>query len=204
MLEDESEIFLELPVAEAGFDVGQVELHFGVGAAGVCIQMARVVALLFPDDAPQNRMRRVGSGPHHHGVDVEFDRLEHEVDLVESACAHRCLLRLVADQPGLQHSDRIPRFERIDPLVIRRDACGRPGKNDAYQGDGFARRGIGHPPPHPRGLCCRCHGVIKATTSMYFIRTTEPLSCKNHPISTKIGKNRDRSSLCGKFHTFVP
>lgn len=69
--------------------------------------MARVVALLFPDDAPQNRVRRVGSGPHHHGVDVEFDRLSTKSIWLKAPGWHRCLLRLVADQPGLQHSEFI-------------------------------------------------------------------------------------------------
>lgn len=146
VVEDEPEIALQALAAEPGLDIRQVELHLGVGGAGVAVVQVGIVLGLAADDAPQDRMRRVVAGGDDDAADTELHGFEGEVDLVEAALHERLGLRGVADHRGLHAAHRVAGFERVDARLVGGDARRGAGKDDAHELHRRAVGGVGDAP----------------------------------------------------------
>ena len=132
--------------AEPGLDVRQVELHLGIGGAGVAVVQVGIVLGLAADDAPQNRMRRVVAGGDDDAADAELHGFEGEVDLVEASLHERLGLRGVADHRGLHAAHRVAGFECVDARLVGGDARRGAGKDDAHELHRRAVGGVGDAP----------------------------------------------------------
>ena len=146
VVEDEPEIALQPLAAEPGLDVRQVELHLGIGGAGVAVVQVGIVLGLAADDAPQNRMRRVVAGGDDDAADAELHGFEGEVDLVEASLHERLGLRGVADHRGLHAAHRVAGFECVDARLVGGDARRGAGKDDAHELHRRAVGGVGDAP----------------------------------------------------------
>lgn len=140
VVEDEPEIALQPLAAEPGLDVRQVELHLGIGGAGVAVVLVGIVLGLAADDTPQDRMRGVVAGGDDDAADAELHGFECEVDLVEAALHERFGLRGIADHRSLYAAYRVAGFECVDARLVGGDACRGAGKDDAHE---LHRRSVG-------------------------------------------------------------
>lgn len=185
VVENEAEIALEPLAAKLRLDVRQIELHLGVGGAAVAFVFGGVVARLVADDSVENRMRRVCAGGDDHVADAELDRFECEIHLVERIARDRFGLGSIPDHRGGDQRRRVACFERIDALLVGRDAGRGSGKYHADERQRLPVGGVGHASAHPgtlrRGSC----GPEQAEKNEY---VGAPLHCQA-PKVTKINRN---------------
>ena len=160
VFEYEAEVALQPFVAEARLDVRQVELHLGVRGAVVAFVLVGVVLRLAAHDPFQDRVCGVLARGDDDAADAEFDRFQGEVYLVEAAPRERLGLCGVADHRGLYASHRIAGLERIDTLLIGRDAGRGAGEHDAHELHRGTAGGIRHTAADTGALCRqgRAHG----------------------------------------------
>ncbi len=152
VVEHEAEVALQALAAEAGLDVGQVQLHLGVGRAAVAVVALGIVAILAADDLAQDGVGGVLARRDHHRGDVELRGLQGEVDLREAPHGHARRLRLVADHLGQDEARRVARLEGVEALLVGGDAHGGAREEHAGEGYGLTRSGVGDAAAHARGL----------------------------------------------------